>query len=95
VGTGLGPTHVLQKAGTLFYLSKKALKLNAIDELWRVKAATSAKSLGAVIRSDTVTDQVRRELRPQHGLQGAGRSGQTYRGRAARPRRSGPFGRRS
>jgi hypothetical protein len=31
------------------HLSKEAFKRNAIDELWRVKAATSAKSLGAVI----------------------------------------------
>jgi hypothetical protein len=28
----------------MFYLSKEAFKRNAIDELWRVKAATSAKS---------------------------------------------------
>jgi hypothetical protein len=59
-----GPT---QKADTLFYLSKEALKRNAIDELWRVKAATSGKSLGAVILSDTVMDQIRKELRRQTG----------------------------
>jgi hypothetical protein len=67
VGTGVAPTHVLQKADTLFYLSEEALKRNAINELWRVKAATSAKSLGAVILSDTVMDQVHRELRRQTG----------------------------
>ena len=67
MGTGVGPTHVLRKADTLFYLSKKALKRNAIDELWRGKAPTSAKSLGAVILSDTVMDEVRRELRRQIG----------------------------
>lgn len=59
-----GPT---QKADTLFYLSKEALKRHAIDDLWRVKAATSAKSLGAVITSDTVIEQVRKELRRQTG----------------------------
>ena len=37
-----GPT---QKADTLFYLSKDAFKRRVIDELWQVKAATSAKSL--------------------------------------------------
>jgi Type I restriction enzyme R protein N terminus (HSDR_N) len=59
-----GPTH---KADTMFYLSKEAFKRNAIDELWRVKAATSAKSLGAVITSDVVMDQIRKELRRQTG----------------------------
>jgi hypothetical protein len=49
------------------YLSKEALKRNAIDELWRVKAATSAKSLGTVITSDAVMDQIRKELRRQTG----------------------------
>jgi hypothetical protein len=38
-----------------------------IDDLWQVKAATSAKSLGAVILSDTVVDQIRKELRRQTG----------------------------
>lgn len=59
-----GPTY---KADTMFYLSKEAFKRNAIDELWRVKAATSAKSLGAVITSDAVMDQIRKELRRQTG----------------------------
>ena len=59
-----GPT---QKADTLFYLSKDAFKRRVIDELWQVKAATSAKSLAAVITSDTVMDQIRKELRRQTG----------------------------
>jgi len=59
-----GPT---QKADTLFYLSKEAFKRHAIDDLWRVKAATSAKSLGAVLTSDAVIEQVRKELRRQTG----------------------------
>lgn len=59
-----GPTH---KADTMFYLSKEAFRRNVIDELWRVKAATSAKSLGAVITSDVVMDQIRKELRRQTG----------------------------
>jgi hypothetical protein len=59
-----GPT---QKADKLFYLSKEAFKRHAIDDLWQVKAATSAKSLGAVITSDTVMDQIRKELRRQTG----------------------------
>ena len=59
-----GPTH---KADILFYLSKEAFKRHIIDDLWQVKAATSAKSLGAVILSETIVDQIRKELRRQTG----------------------------
>jgi type I restriction and modification enzyme subunit R-like protein len=59
-----GPAH---KADILFYLSKEAFKRQAIEELWRVKAATSAKALGAVITSNTVIDQIRKELRRRTG----------------------------
>jgi hypothetical protein len=59
-----GPT---QKADILFHLSKEAFKHHAIEELWRVKAATSAKSIGAAITSDTVIEQIRKELRRQTG----------------------------
>jgi hypothetical protein len=44
----LGEGGPIQKADTRFYLSKKAFKRQAHDELWRGKAATSAKSLGMV-----------------------------------------------
>jgi hypothetical protein len=59
-----GPT---QKADALFHLSKEAFKHHVIDELWRVKAATSATSIGAVITSTPVIDQIRKELRRQTG----------------------------
>jgi len=59
-----GPT---QKADILFPLSKEGFKHRAIDELWRVKAATSAKSIGTAIISDTVIEQIRKELRRQTG----------------------------
>lgn len=59
-----GPTH---KADILFNLSKDAFKRHVIDDLWRVKAATSAKSLGLVITSTAVIEQVRKELRRQTG----------------------------
>jgi predicted type IV restriction endonuclease len=61
----LGEGGPAQKAETLFYLSKEAFKHHAIDELWKVKAATSAKSIASVITSDTVLDQIRKELRRQ------------------------------
>jgi hypothetical protein len=51
----------------LFYLSREAFKRRLIDDLWQVKAATSANSLGAVIMSDTIVDQIRKELRRQSG----------------------------
>jgi Type I restriction enzyme R protein N terminus (HSDR_N) len=59
-----GPT---QKADALFPLSKEGFKHRVIDELWRVKAATSAKSIGTAITSDTVIEQIRKELRRQTG----------------------------
>jgi hypothetical protein len=59
-----GPT---QKADALFPLSKEGFKRRVIDELWRVKAATSAKSIGTAITSDTVIEQIRKELRRQTG----------------------------
>jgi hypothetical protein len=36
---------------------------SVIDELWRVKAATSATSIGTAITSDAVIEQIRKELR--------------------------------
>ena len=66
-----GPT---QKADALFPLSKEGFKHHVIDELWRVKAATSAKSIGTAITSDTVIEQIRKGApatdRPQHGHRG-------------------------
>jgi hypothetical protein len=59
-----GPT---QKTDALFPLSKEGFKHHVIDELWRVKAATSAKSIGTAVISDTVIEQIRKELRRQTG----------------------------
>ena len=63
----LGDDSLAQKADVLFYMSKEAFKRRLVDDLWRVKAATSANSLGAVITSDTIIDQIRKELRRQTG----------------------------
>ncbi len=54
-----GPT---QKTDALFPLSKEGFKHHVIDELWRVKAATSAKSIGTAITSDAVIEQIRKSL---------------------------------
>ena len=63
----LGDGGLAQKADVLFYLSKEAFKRHLIDDLWRVKAATSPNSLGAVVTSDTIIEQIRKELRRQTG----------------------------
>lgn len=63
----LGDGGLAHKTDGLFYLSKEAFKRHTIDDLWRVKAATSSKSLGAVITSDIVIEQIRKELRRQTG----------------------------
>jgi hypothetical protein len=63
----LGDGSPAQKVDALFYLSKEAFKRRLIDDLWRVKAATSAKSLGIAIVSDPVIEQIRKELRRQTG----------------------------
>jgi hypothetical protein len=54
-------------ADALFHLSKEAFKHHVIDGLWRVRAATSATSLGTVITSDPVIGQIRKELRRRTG----------------------------
>jgi len=59
-----GPT---QKADALFYLSKEAFKRRMIDDLWRVRSATSPKSLVTALTSEAVIEQVRKELRRQTG----------------------------
>lgn len=53
------------KTDALFYLTKEAFKRRLIDDLWRARAATSPKSLAQALRSETVIDAVRRELRRQ------------------------------
>lgn len=60
---GDGPSTA--KSDALFYLSKEALKRRFIDELWRARAATSPKSLAAVVMSDVVVEEIRKELRRQ------------------------------
>ena len=63
----LGEGGPAQPADALFYLSREAFSRDSIDELWHVKAATSARSIGTVITSDPVIDQIRKELRRRTG----------------------------
>lgn len=66
----LGELSPAEKTEALFHLSKGALKRRTLDELWRAKAATSPRSLAAVLLSDTVVDVVRKELRRRTGYNG-------------------------
>ncbi|MQA96888.1 MAG: hypothetical protein GEV11_20415 [Streptosporangiales bacterium] len=59
-----------QRADALFYLSKEALKRRLLDDLWKVKAATSPKSISGVLLSGPVLDALRKELRRQTGFNG-------------------------
>jgi Type I restriction enzyme R protein N terminus (HSDR_N) len=63
----LDDSRLAAKAEALFYLSKDAFKRHAIDDLWKVKAATSAKSLATVIPSPVVLDEIRKEVRRKTG----------------------------
>lgn len=55
------------KVAALFYLARESLRRRLIDDLWKVRAATSPKSLGDVIASEPVVEMVRRELRKRTG----------------------------
>lgn len=63
----LGDDSASVKADGLFYLAKESLKRRQIDELWRAKAATSPTVLGAVLLSESVLDEARKELRRRTG----------------------------
>jgi predicted type IV restriction endonuclease len=57
-----------QKVNQLFYLTKESLKHKQIDGLWQAKRATSPKSLASVLRSPSVVDTIRKELKRKTGL---------------------------
>lgn len=61
----LGEATLAAKTDALFHLSKEAFKRRLIDDLWRARAATSAKSLAQVVLSDVVIDAIRKEVRRQ------------------------------
>lgn len=56
-----------RKVNQLFYLTRESLKRRQIDDLWRVKRATSPQSLAEVLVSEAVVEEVRKELRRQTG----------------------------
>lgn len=46
-----------------FHLSKEVLKRHLLEDLWRAKSATSARSLATVLGSEVVLEAIRKELR--------------------------------
>jgi hypothetical protein len=56
-----------RKASHLLSLTRESLKRRQIDELWKVKRATSPQSLAEVLISEAVVEEIRKELRRQTG----------------------------
>src|SRR6266540_118749 len=63
----LADESLSRKVNQLFYLTRESLKRRQIDELWRAKRATSPQSLAQVLVSESVAEEVRKELRRQTG----------------------------
>lgn len=63
----LGEESPQKKADQLFYLTRESFRRRQLDELWKVKRATSPSSLGKVLLSDSVVTAIHKELRRQTG----------------------------
>lgn len=58
----LGAGSISDKADPLFYLTAESLKRNQISELWQAQRATSPESLATVLLSESVLEEIRKEL---------------------------------
>ncbi|MFQ4148060.1 hypothetical protein AAGW05_05075 [Arthrobacter sp. LAPM80] len=63
----LGPATLEEKAEMMFLLHREALKRRRIDESWKHRAATEPKALLDVILSETILDQIRKEVKRRTG----------------------------
>ena len=63
----LSDETVAKKADALFNLSRESFKRHQVDELWKTRAATSAKAITKALMSEKVLEELRRELRRQTG----------------------------
>lgn len=63
----LADTSLTEKVDSLFYLCRESLKRRQMDDLWKTKAASSPKSIGKVLLSDSVLKAMKTELRRQTG----------------------------
>lgn len=64
----LGPATLAEKTELMFLLHKEALKRRRIDELWRHRAATEPGALLDVLLSETMLDELRKEVRRKTGI---------------------------
>lgn len=51
-----------EKLERLFMISREAIQKGRLDAFWKEKFATSAKALRPVILSDTIIDEIRKEM---------------------------------
>ena len=63
----LDESTVNAKAAQLFYLHKSAMRHDKITELWHQRAATAPSALVDVLLSDSVLDELRKEVRRRSG----------------------------
>lgn len=61
----LGEDTPAKKVDHFFYFTKEAFKRNLITAIWEAKRATSPKSLAKILRSDSVIDFLRKEIKKQ------------------------------
>jgi hypothetical protein len=64
----LSEESLAKKADTMFFMSRDAFKRKAVDELWKKRAATSAKAITKILFSEKVIEEIRKELRRQTGF---------------------------
>ncbi|WP_186759521.1 hypothetical protein [Arthrobacter alpinus] len=64
----LGPAPLEEKAELMFLPHREALKRRRIDELWKHSAATEPKALLELILSDTMLEQIRKEVKRRTGI---------------------------
>lgn len=57
-----------KKADSMFYMSRDAFKRHAVDDLWKKRAATSAKAVAKVVLGSKIVEEIRKELRRQTGF---------------------------
>lgn len=63
----LGADSPTKKVDDLFYLTRDAMKRHLIADLWRMKSATSPKSIAQVVCSEPIVEAIRKELRRRTG----------------------------
>ena len=63
----LGPASLAEKTELMFLLHREALKRRRIDEVWRHRAATEPGALLDVLLSESMLDQLRKEVKRRTG----------------------------